>query len=335
MSTTDSRILDSTEEILDSLDSESLEGNGYPATRDSLSVRQRIDEKAMTADFIIVTSKTDINRNGHRVQITSGDGGKGLLLNNFKRNPVVFFDHAQTGLSLPIARSSVPELFDNRATATAEFSQSLPEAMQIFALIAEGILGTASIGFMPLKARYFIPKQESTGEDEVQFRNGRALHFMSNDLLEWSVVGVPADPGAVRRSLDLGKIGGEKITQSVRNALSKHAGENPVQGVGFDQADLLTQQVNQLAVAGIGNAEEIKELIDKVSNCTESIESVVEIQKQLMATENPETLTEKINQQKNKITQVIDDAVKAGINDVKVKQESLSVKLDQMVGKTI
>jgi hypothetical protein len=236
-------LLESTDEILSRL-SEDAEAtaNGYPITRcaDSLVVRDAINESAMTADFVIVTRSKDINRNGHRVLISADEeaGGQGLVLSNFERNPVVLWNHGFGGVPFPIARSGAVRLLKTKAEATAQFSQSLPEASQIFALIAEGILNTTSISFLPLKARLMKLEQEKLQEDEYNFRGQYAFDFLTNDLLEWSVVDIPADAGAVRKCLERGSIKGEKITQCIRQSLVKMAGDKPVLGVGVDLAAL-------------------------------------------------------------------------------------------------
>lgn len=234
----DGQILDSHEDILNALadDDSTLLPNGYPQARCQDAV-QKVDESAMTADFVIVTRKADINRNGHKVQIVESDNGGGLLLDNFQRNPVVLFDHGMTGLPFPIARSTVPELTKFQARAQATFSQSLPEAVQLFALISEGILNAASISFLPFKARIFKPSREELDEDEIDFRPPVSLDMLTNDLLEWSAVVVPADPGAIRKFLDRGHVNGERLTQNIYQALRKKTPEPAAQSPGWTPDD--------------------------------------------------------------------------------------------------
>jgi len=214
--------------ILGEMEPEALLQSGYPFSRNPDALRQKIDENAMTADFVIVTRGTDINRNGHMVQIAPGGDGEGIKLDHYEKNPVVYFDHG-FGFPVPIARSSLPKLSKSKATATATFSQILPEAAVFFGLIAEGILNTASVSFLPTKARRFKPKSKELGEDEEDFRPWMSYDFLSSDLLEWSVVGVPADPGAVRKCLDRRQINGYRITQRLIAPLEKMAGPKPVQ----------------------------------------------------------------------------------------------------------
>ncbi len=220
--------------------------NGYPVAQSLDTVMQGIDVKAMSVDFTIVTRGATLNRHGNKVQIAQGEHGRGILLDNYQRNPVVLFDHGYGAIGgLPIARSeddsgkNTVKLMATRADATAYFSQSLPEAVQIFALINEKMLRTASISFLPLKAmrlntkpgksKYGPNDQEIYDLSEPYF----SLDFLESDLLEWSVVGVPADPGAVRKMLEAGKIGTERITMGIRRAMTQMAGEKPIAVPGW------------------------------------------------------------------------------------------------------
>jgi len=221
--------LTETDSILQEVSSDLLLPNGYPFSPSHEALKQAVDESAMTADFIIVTRGNDINRNGSMVQIVADERGEGIKLNHYQNNPVVYFDHG-FGFPIPIARSSLPKLYKTKATATATFSQILPEASIFFGLIAEGILNTASVSFLPTKARLFKPKSSrNLSEDETEFRPYMAYDFLTSDLLEWSVVGVPADPEAVRKCLDRGQINGYRLTQRVMEPLQKMAGPKPVQ----------------------------------------------------------------------------------------------------------
>jgi hypothetical protein len=237
------------------LQSECL-ANGLPMVRD-YGEFQGLDVKGMFVDFTIVTRGTQLNRHGNKVQIVENEYGGGLKLDSYASNPVVFFDHALSGLSLPIAKSESPDgkltvkLYQSKADARAYFSQTLPEAAQIFALIDEGILRTASIGFLPQKAvviKQKPAKSETTASgDEILdlARPWVALDFLESELLEWSIVGVPADPGAVRKCLELGKIGQERITDRLRYSLRQMAGNRKVSSPGF------TMRVDNNAESGI------------------------------------------------------------------------------------
>jgi phage head maturation protease len=222
-----------------------LTRHGYPCFRDTDTVAQSVSGTDMSAEFVIVTRGKDANRNGCMVQIVAGDGGDGLILDNYNKNPVVLLNHGEH-FALPLGLSSTPILEAKKATARVTFSQVLPEAAQVFALLDEGILKTASISYLPLKAKMAKIKRKETDEDVMDFRGDRCIDFITNDLLEWSIVTIPADPGAVRRFLELGKVRGEKLTNPIRQSLAPHAEEAKAWSGWTKERDALLERITKL-----------------------------------------------------------------------------------------
>ncbi len=219
-------------------DSERLP-TGYLQHWSDETVVQSTQPTKMSADFIVLTRQREPNRHGNIVQITEGDNGRGMMIDHYRTNPVVLFDHG-LNTTLPIGTSEGPDgklnvrLTKNRAVARAYFSQSLPEAATIYALIDEGILRTASVQFLPKRARKLSVKQrQDMGDDEVSLVDGVGLDYTESDLLEWSVVSIPADPGAVRRCLDRGHVNGEVITMSLMPVMKQMGGPVPVWSPGW------------------------------------------------------------------------------------------------------
>ena len=232
------RILSTEEALSAAADSERLP-TGYLQHWSDETVVQSTQPTKMSADFIVLTRQREPNRHGNVVQITQGDNGRGLMLDHYRTNPVVLFDHG-LNMTLPIGTSEGPDgklsvrLTKNRAVARAYFSQSLPEAATIYALIDEGILRTASVQFLPKRARKLSIKQrQDLGDDEVSLVDGIGLDYTESDLLEWSVVSIPADPGAVRRCLDRGHVNGEAITMSLQGVMKRMGGPSPVWSPGW------------------------------------------------------------------------------------------------------
>ena len=64
--------------------------------------------------------------------------------------------------------------------------------------------------------------------------DGIGLDYTESDLLEWSVVSIPADPGAVRRCLDRGHVNGEAITMSLQGVMKRMGGPAPVWSPGWE-----------------------------------------------------------------------------------------------------
>lgn len=213
---------------------------GYPFSACQAAQIEAKDPKKMSATFTVVTRGKVPNRHGNMVQIVDGPNGRGMTIEDWSANPVVLFDHGM-GLSMPIGTAMKDgELYwqasKNKAVSTVFFSQSLPEAAAIYALIDEGILRAASVQFIPTKAMRLAFKADKLPEG-VQSLDYAGYDFTESQLLEWSVVAIPADPGALKKSLDVGKIAGQKIGAGLKWALAQRLAPTPVQGIGvtFEQ----------------------------------------------------------------------------------------------------
>lgn len=112
---------------------------------------------------------------------------EGVQLDNYRRNPIVLADHDQTK---PIGNAD-PEVKNGRLEAVITFAPSgiAAKADEYCGLAKAGVLNTVSIGFQPLEAEPI---------------KGGGTRITKWELLEISVVAVPALPGAVviGRSLD-------------------------------------------------------------------------------------------------------------------------------------
>lgn len=114
----------------------------------------------------------------------------GLRFDNYRRNPVVMWAHDAVGRSpsggLPIGRTlSIGRAADGGIIAEFEFLDDDPFAQRIRNAWDKGFLQAASISWLPLESR--------------PAANG-SLRDIRSELLEWSIVSVPADPDALRES---------------------------------------------------------------------------------------------------------------------------------------
>lgn len=216
---------------------------------------QGVDEQAMSATFVIVTNPrgSKQNRNGNVVRITESKEGAGLQLQDYVRNPVVLLDHG-FNVSVPVALSmpdkdggpetNTTRLQVTKATSTAFFSQSIPESESTFALVAEGFLRMASIGFRAHKAIRLMQQEERRQRDDgirdFEAAN-RYWEIVESELLEWSVTGIGADRGSLRQTLDRGSINDVRIAGPVRLFLQQHAAPVTKHGIGLP--DELTERL--------------------------------------------------------------------------------------------
>lgn len=139
-----------------------------------------VDEKAMTVEAVISTG--NIARDQMIIDPEGWD------FTNYRRNPVVLWGHDD--LSAPVART-VGEI--KRTTteliATAEFDREDPEAVRIFGKVKRGYVNATSVRWLPKRTEIRAIATEQGDRD--------TLVFIEQELLEWSFVPIPADPGAM------------------------------------------------------------------------------------------------------------------------------------------
>jgi HK97 family phage prohead protease len=108
---------------------------------------------------------------------------KGWNLANYRKNPVVMFAHDYS--SLPIAKAVSIRATGTQLISDCEFPPAglHPFADQVLAMIDGGFLNATSVGFRPLKSS---PNVTRGGTD-----------YQEQELLEYSIVPVPANPEAI------------------------------------------------------------------------------------------------------------------------------------------
>ena len=133
--------------------------------------------------YSVTIFANELSRDGVSVDID------GMDFSNYRKNPVVLFAHDYSGRTessgLPIGRTiSLGRTQDGRIRADFEFLSGDPFADRVRNAWNRGFLRGASIGWRAIEAR---PSQR-----------GRGLRVVKSELIEWSIVAVPADPDALR-----------------------------------------------------------------------------------------------------------------------------------------
>ncbi len=128
-------------------------------------------------------------------------------LKRFLANPVILFAH--NSWQLPIGKATRCEVVNATGRAqlecTVEFlsEKANPLAEQVWNSVQEGGLRAVSVGFRP-------------GDARLEKRNGREVWVLSqNELMEISVVPIPANPEAVAKMK--AKALGERIADKIVN----------------------------------------------------------------------------------------------------------------------
>jgi HK97 family phage prohead protease len=130
-------------------------------------------------EFKFVGATSQLGRDGHVIVPA------GVRLGNFRRNPVILWQHMPDS---PVARCITISVVDGELRGTGEFPPLGTSNLADMAcgLVKAGTVSAVSIGFEPIDTEPLDPK-----------RPHRGLRIMACDLLEVSLVSVPADTGAV------------------------------------------------------------------------------------------------------------------------------------------
>ena len=144
-------------------------------------------------EIVMVGSKEVIDRDGDVVKID------GIDLKNFKKNPVILFGHDHRGL--PVGRATKVWKEDKKLMFNIKFPtpEEYSFADTVYKLIKGNFLNSSSIGFAP--------------NWEKAERNEKAGGYIFNEseLLELSIVPVPANPLALVQSKGVQKALAENV----------------------------------------------------------------------------------------------------------------------------
>jgi HK97 family phage prohead protease len=134
--------------------------------------------------YIFTISTSDVDRMGDTISAT------GWRFTAYRKNPVVLWGHQSE--QLPIGRSEGVWTEAGGVKAAVKFGPGA-EAAGVRDLVDAGYLAAASVGFRPLKWKFADSPERKLGID-----------FLEQELLEWSIVTIPANANAL---IDRGQTG--------------------------------------------------------------------------------------------------------------------------------
>ena len=149
-----------------------------------------IDEEKRQATFVISTDEKD--RMGEIVE-QSWD------LENYKKNPIVLFGHDPSKPGYVVGRATEivadKDGDKNITLGKVQFAEegTSDDADTVWKLVKQGILRTVSVGFIP----HTFKTLDDDNETDV---------LADNELLEFSIVPIPANPSAVALAMNDGSI---------------------------------------------------------------------------------------------------------------------------------
>lgn len=171
----------------------------------SVAKLDNIDRKRKTVTFVASTGDTD--RMGDIIEQS------GILLKNYKKNPLHLFAHDSTGL--PIGVGPKIRVDGNKLIQEVRYvpTKGFDFPQTVFELIEAGVLRGISIGFLPLEFTFL--------------KEGQGRRFTKIELLETSTVPIPANPEALvaGKSFDIAQAlgslaaGGQESSDEIWNEL--------------------------------------------------------------------------------------------------------------------
>lgn len=181
-----------------------------------------VDESRMAVTFVISTLGQD--RHGD-VVIPKGCVND---LPSYEKNPVVLLNHNSWGKPVGVSRTPEGKLaiqvMEDRILGTCFFHGVTQEAVETYELCRLKIYQGASIGFIPKRAERVKPiEDENLPKNEIDFTTFYcSFIFKLWELVEWSVVTIPANRDAVSMVLGKGMLAGKRITETTRRQLEPY-----------------------------------------------------------------------------------------------------------------
>jgi hypothetical protein len=112
----------------------------------------------------------------------------------FMMNPVVLWAHDRVRVP-PVGSCEWLDVQPRRIVAETKFAEGVPFAEDLFRLYEQSVLRGWSIGFVPRRGKR-IPRSDGSA----------SLHIAEWDLLEYSAVPIPENPGALTVALQKGLV---------------------------------------------------------------------------------------------------------------------------------
>lgn len=172
---------------------------------------QDVNRGKMAIECVITTQEEDRDND---VIITDG-----IDLRSHIVNPSVMYNHGQP-FDKPIAKAQDPAgnytvvREPNALRAVAYFSQSLPEAEQLFALAEEGILKGWSIQAVPVETEF---------RDVINPSKGYAALLVKQcELIEFSLTPLPNNRGALTERILKGPVCNRPLPQTILKSLQPY-----------------------------------------------------------------------------------------------------------------
>lgn len=152
---------------------------------------QSLDENDCSVDFIIATQTPVADRSG---RLPTSLLMRGAMLDRYRSNPVVLANHA-LDIRAVVGRTTRLWTEGGQLLARVQFDTADPDSLRAWEKVKAGYIRAASVGYRVLETSD-LARGERDPESGIV---GPARLAVKWELLEWSLVAVPADSGAVVR----------------------------------------------------------------------------------------------------------------------------------------
>lgn len=249
-----------TPDMLDALGLESV--RSIKANPESVQVRTKSHDVEDLGDRVLrfIVSDESTDRMGDIIR------QDGWSLGNYKRNPVILWGHDDG--QPPIGKSISQEVVDRRGPALAMDVMFAPRKASEFAdtvyeLARGGYLKATSVGFMPLAT-----SELDAEEAKAMGLGPYGVEYTKSEMLETSVVSVPANPNAVREGLKklvvkgrVGALQAEAYWEVAHRTLERNGLWSILKRHAAEQSTPVVAQLEEVASALDGRAVDCLERI--------------------------------------------------------------------------
>ncbi len=136
---------------------------------------------------------------------------KGWILENYKKNAVVLLNHDSN--QLPIGKGNV-YLRDDKLVIDVEFDSEDERAKEVERKAKKGFMNAVSVGFRPLES-----KSRSELPEDNKYYGQRGMYYSKAELLEVSIVTIPANGEATMLEQEIYNAMKEEILLEVKEAI--------------------------------------------------------------------------------------------------------------------
>ena len=136
---------------------------------------------------------------------------KGWILENYKKNAVVLLNHDSN--QLPIGKGNV-YLRNDKLVIDVEFDKEDERAAEVERKVKAGFMNAVSVGFRPLES-----KSRSELPEDNKYYGQRGMYYSKAELLEVSIVTIPANGEATMLEQKFYNTMKEEILREVKEAI--------------------------------------------------------------------------------------------------------------------